>query len=449
MELTRLNLVFLISLASLIPRLSANIAEYDEVWRRRAEEARKATVESYHPDPLSVLNDLNMHFQNSSHEEASTRRGLFKLGTVFRSGMSHRRKGGECEATNPIDQCWRCREDWADNRQLLAKCVKGFGYKTTGGEGGPFYVVTDCADDDVQEPRPGTLRHAVIQNGPLWIIFARDMHIKLTQELIVTSNKTIDARGFDVHIAFGSGITIQYVQNVIIHGLHIHHIVPTSGGTIRDSVDHLGQRTASDGDGISIFGSCNIWLDHLSMSQCQDGLIDVIMGSTAVTISNSHFTKHNDVILLGASDSYSADTMMQVTIAFNHFGQGLIQRMPRCRLGFFHVVNNDYTHWLMYAIGGSKNPTIISQGNRFIAPPDPRAKSVTNRNYATYDEWKHWLWKSEDDLFMNGAYFNASGDPNAPLNFSEKELIKAQPGTMANLITRYAGALYCHIGQKC
>lgn len=63
MELTRLNLVFLISLASLIPRLSANIAEYDEVWRRRAEEARKATVESYHPDPLSVLNDLNMHFQ--------------------------------------------------------------------------------------------------------------------------------------------------------------------------------------------------------------------------------------------------------------------------------------------------------------------------------------------------------------------------------------------------
>lgn len=30
----------------------------------------------------------------------------------------------------------------------------------------------------------------------------------------------------------------------------------------------------------------------------------------------------------------------------------------------------------MYAIGGSANPTINSQGNRYIAPPDPNAKEV-------------------------------------------------------------------------
>lgn len=40
----------------------------------------------------------------------------------------------------------------------------------------------------------------------------------------------------------------------------------------------------------------------------------------------------------------------------------------RCRHGYFHVVNNDYTHWEMYAIGGSASPTIYSQGNRFLAP---------------------------------------------------------------------------------
>lgn len=72
-------------------------------------------------------------------------------------------------------------------------------------------------------------------------------------------------------------------------------------------------------------------------------------------------------MLFGASDLYSGDSIMQITVAFNHFGKGLIQRMPRVRWGFVHVVNNDYTHWLMYAIGGSHNPTIISQGNRFIA----------------------------------------------------------------------------------
>lgn len=82
------------------------------------------------------------------------------------------------------------------------------------------------------------------------------------------------------------------------------------------------------------------------------------------------------VILLGASDSYADDQIMQATLAFNHFGKGLVQRMPRCRWGFVHVVNNDYTHWLMYAIGGSHNPTIISQGNRFIAPPNPNCKEV-------------------------------------------------------------------------
>lgn len=69
---------------------------------------------------------------------------------------------------------------------------------------------------------------------------------------------------------------------------------------------------------------------------------------------------------------------MQVTLAFNHFGKGLVQRMPRCRWGFFHIVNNDYTHWLMYAVGGSQQPTIISQGNRFVAPEDRNAKEVCN-----------------------------------------------------------------------
>lgn len=71
-----------------------------------------------------------------------------------------------------------------------------------------------------------------------------------------------------------------------------------------------------------------------------------------------------------------ADSGMQVTIAFNHFGEALVQRMPRCRLGYIHVVNNDFTAWEMYAIGGSANPTINSQGNRYTAPVDPNAKEV-------------------------------------------------------------------------
>lgn len=118
---------------------------------------------------------------------------------------------------------------------------------------------------------------------------------RLNQELIVQGDKTIDGRGANVHIAYGAGIMMQGVKNVIIHGLHIHDILSGTGGMIRDAVDHYGFRTQSDGDGISIFTSSDIWLDHISMWKCTDGLIDAVEGSTGITISNCHFTDHNDV----------------------------------------------------------------------------------------------------------------------------------------------------------
>lgn len=227
--------------------------------------------------------------------------------------------------------------------------------------------MTDPRDDDPVNPKPGTLRHAVIQDRPLWIVFKRDMVIQLKQELIMNSFKTIDGRGVNVHIANGACITIQFVTNVIIHGLHIHDCKPTGNAMVRSSPTHFGWRTMADGDAISIFGSSHIWVDHNSLSHCADGLVDAVLGSTAITISNNHFTHHNEVlllftvvllfslcqtalfpflllhhglscclisfqiqvILLGHSDSYTRDKQMQVTIAYNHFGEGLIQRMPR------------------------------------------------------------------------------------------------------------------------
>ena len=203
---------------------------------------------------------------------------------------------GPCKATNPIDRCWRCRPKWAAERKRLADCALGFGRHTVGGKYGSYYFVTDPSDNDMVNPTKGTLRHAVIQPGPLWIMFSRSMVIRLNQELIMTGDKTIDGRGVNVHIAYGAGITIQYVKNVIVHGLHFHDIVSGSGGLIRDSVNHFGLRSRSDGDAISIYGSSNIWIDHNSMSNCKDGLIDAIEGSTGITISNNHFTNHNEVL---------------------------------------------------------------------------------------------------------------------------------------------------------
>ncbi|KAJ9567800.1 hypothetical protein OSB04_003766 [Centaurea solstitialis] len=342
-----------------------------------------------------------------------------------------------CGTGNPIDDCWRCDPNWEKNRQRLADCAIGFGKGAVGGRDGRIYVVTDSGDYDAVNPRPGTLRHAVIQDEPLWIVFQRDMVIKLKEELIMNSFKTIDGRGASVHIAGGPCITVQYVTNIIIHGIHIHDCKQGGNAMVRSSPRHFGWRTISDGDGVSIFGGSHVWVDHCSLSNCADGLIDAIMGSTAITISNNFMTHHDKVMLLGHSDSYEQDKNMQVTIAFNHFGEGLVQRMPRCRHGYFHVVNNDYTHWEMYAIGGSANPTINSQGNRFLAPIEDL---VTKHEDAPESKWKNLELAVGRDLMLNGAFFTMSG-AGASSSYARASSLGARPSSIVSSLTTNAGAL--------
>ncbi|KAG9133684.1 hypothetical protein Leryth_018683 [Lithospermum erythrorhizon] len=375
------------------------------------------------PDPEAIAQEVHEQIMNA------TRR---KLGFL------------SCVTGNPIDDCWRCDSKWEENRQNLADCAIGFGKHAIGGRDGNIYVVTDNGDHPVN-PKKGTLRYGVIQNEPLWIIFARDMVIKLKEELMMNSFKTIDGRGASVHIAGGPCITIQYVTNIIIHGINIHDCKQGGKANVRDSVDHYGWRTLSDGDGVSIFGGSYVWIDHCSLSNCRDGLIDAIHGSTAITISNNYLTHHNKVMLLGHSDSYKRDKNMQVTIAFNHFGEGLVQRMPRH--GYF-MVNNDYTHWEMYAIGGSASPTINSQGNRFLAPNDRFNKEVTKHEDAPESEWKHWNWRSEGDLLLNGAFFTKSG-AGASSTYAKASSLSAKSSSIISSLTSGAGSLTCKKGKKC
>ncbi|KAK8299713.1 hypothetical protein V6Z11_D05G336600 [Gossypium hirsutum] len=144
-------------------------------------------------------------------------------------GCWHNRKRVPVRFTNHVDSCWRCDPDWEKNRKKLAHCAPGFARGNTSGKDGEFYVVTDLIDN-AADPKPGTLRHAATQAGPHWMTFKGSMTIKLQQKLIVTSDKTIDARGANVEVCNGAGITIQFAKNIIIHGLQIHHIIPAKGG---------------------------------------------------------------------------------------------------------------------------------------------------------------------------------------------------------------------------
>lgn len=385
------------------------------------------TLLAPHPNPEEVVQEV----QRRVNASVSRRQTLQVLSQEDQS---------TCLTGNPIDDCWKCDPDWPNNRQRLADCAIGFGQYAMGGKNGEYYIVTDSSDDDAVNPRPGTLRYAVIQPQPLWIVFPTNMLIKLSQELIFNSYKTLDGRGANVHISGGGCITLQYISNVIIHNIHIHHCVQSGDTNVRSSPTHFGYRTKSDGDGISIFGSKDIWIDHCSLSHCKDGLIDAVMGSTGITISNNFFSHHNEVMLLGHSDDYSPDSGMQVTIAFNHFGEKLVQRMPRCRRGYIHVVNNDFTQWEMYAIGGSGNPTINSQGNRYTAPSNRNAKEVTKRVDTAEDDWRGWNWRSEGDILVNGAFFVASG-AELEVKYEKAYSVEPKSAVLIDLLTMHSGVL--------
>ncbi|KAG6758542.1 hypothetical protein POTOM_038900 [Populus tomentosa] len=380
------------------------------------------TLPHQHPDPEAVAEDVKRRVNASL-----SRRHLLSI-----------QEKGQCQTGNPIDDCWRCDSNWANNRQRLADCAIGFGQGSLGGRGGQIYVVTDSSDQDPANPKPGTLRYGVIQDQPLWIIFSSNMVIKLKHELIFNSYKTIDGRGANVHITGNGCITLQYISHIIIHNIHVHHCKPSGNTNIAASPTHVGWRGRSDGDGISIFGAQKIWIDHCSLSYCTDGLIDAIMGSTGITISNNHFTHHDEVMLLGHDDKYALDTGMQVTIAFNHFGQGLVQRMPRCRRGYIHVVNNDFTAWEMYAIGGSANPTINSQGNRYTAPTDDNAKEVTKRVDTNDGDWAGWNWRTDGDIMVNGAFFVPSG-AGLSAQYSKASSVEPKSAGLIQQLTLNAG----------
>lgn len=52
--------MLLVSVAVILPTLRAGIAEYDEYLLQKAEEAKMASLEAFHSDPMNVTDHLNL-----------------------------------------------------------------------------------------------------------------------------------------------------------------------------------------------------------------------------------------------------------------------------------------------------------------------------------------------------------------------------------------------------
>ncbi len=270
-----------------------------------------------------------------------------------------------CHGT-PASRCESCKS--------LLDDVDGFGRETTGGIDGKIYVVTSL-EDQPEDPQPGTLRHALIQEEALWILFAVSGRIDIQPSRASTSmrfqsNKTIDGRGQRIEI-FGQALSPnfknlnQFTENIIIHNLIF------LGG------EYIG---TGDPDAISAKGVRQMWIDHNSFQPYPDEVIDISINgagrlSDFITISNNYFAPQdffsNDertksILIVGPlADSARETGDVRVTIHQNFFDQP-VQRSPKAAQGaMVHAYNNYLREWDYYGMSSNTDAQLFAESNIF------------------------------------------------------------------------------------
>lgn len=113
---------------------------------------------------------------------------------------------------------------------------------------------------------PGTLRHAVTQEDPIWILF-----IYLSWEHQFkgrTSHELIQDLDGTTHVKMSNGpcITLENVSNIIIYNIYIHDCIPARKAMVGEPPQQSGDK--SDEDGMSILGSRDVWINHYTLANC-------------------------------------------------------------------------------------------------------------------------------------------------------------------------------------
>jgi pectate lyase len=204
--------------------------------------------------------------------------------------------------------------------------------------------------------------------------------------LPVGANTTIAGLGRHARIV-GGDLTLKNVDNVIVRNLEF-----------QDAYDYFPAWDPTDGstgnwnsqyDTVTLTGATHVWVDHCTFDdgarpdstspvyfgqryQHHDGLLDITKVSDLVTVSWNRFTEHDKTMLIGSSDSATADNgHLRVTLHDNLF-DGVFQRAPRVRYGQVHVYNNLYVAGgadYVYSWGVGVSSHLYAENNALLAAP--------------------------------------------------------------------------------
>ncbi len=258
---------------------------------------------------------------------------------------------------------------------------------TTGGAGGPEIHVYDKATlEDVlyQDDNPAIIIiHGTLTGGPGMIN--------------VKSNKTIIGADSGAYLNFGFYLR---GNNIIIKNLDIMN----------------GGFEAGDSEGLDAVTFAqdvhHVWVDHCTMHETRDGLVDPTRNARFVTISYCHFHYQKTAVLIGSSDSDSAAVSAQsntnkmdwhYTVTLHHnYWQNVYERCPRVRFGAVHVFNNYYDNNPNYAIGRGDLSNIYSEANYFLNTHDA---------FAVYDDSSHRGYVEDVNSLFEGDNGAAQDSP--------------------------------------
>ena len=280
--------------------------------------------------------------------------------------------------------------------------AEGYGKFARGGRGGRVIKVTNLEDSG-----PGSLRQAVVGQGPRTVIFEVSGNIDLERDLDIHRGQLTIAG----QTAPGDGITLRgYGVNVYADDVIIRYIRVRPG-------DQAGVET----DAISIFSGANIILDHCSTSWATDETLSISPNKRDAIRSIDNVTVQWSVIAESLNNSvhskgaHGYGTLMRgsggarYTLHHNlwaHHGA----RMPRPGnyvdrhadpVGpLFDVRNNVFYNWGGKYSGYNADTESVSRysfvGNHYYTGPSSQAAKA-------FDESNSYASLYFADNFMNGS----------------------------------------------
>ena len=242
-------------------------------------------------------------------------------------------------------------DDATSNGLIGWACYEADGLSgTTGGAGGKVVHVTTGAD---------LIKYAKATEP--YVIFV-DADLTSIGTVSVNSNKTIIGGGKGAKI-YGSYIDINGKQNIIIRNLTVE-----KGGP----------------DAIAARNSHHLWFDHLDLSDSSDGLLDLTLGSSYITVSWCRMHDHNKVSLANSGTSHFEDVGRNHVTYHHNWFYSATQRNPRMGYGLGHIFNNYYKAITSYCIGYFCGTQMYVENSYFLNSKEPFNQSYSSEKTSAF-----------------------------------------------------------------